>query len=108
MEFATPARSVQGSFLPRIRWYLEGFQGGLEAIFKAQLWSSSASVAICEFTIQQLFWDAIFVHASYVSSPSCLCSLQQTVDSGHVGACENLGVGDFVLPFHSEYSAEAR
>ena len=86
---------------------VEVFEGGFQAVFEEFLLSSHRSFAVPQLVVQNLFRQWAFRHPDDVSSPSGLCFLLEGEDAGYVGSLKDLCVGNFVLPFDAEGSAEA-
>ena len=72
-----------------------------------QFGSTSASLARCEFTIEDLFGDAPILHPSHMAEPPKPALPEQCEHGRKTCTLEYLGVGNLVAPADAKDAAEA-
>ena len=93
-----PGGSVRGEGLPALSADVEVVQRDLQAVLESFSLPSDCALALTEFSVEKLLWNAIVWHARDVVFASRLGLAHDGNDAGKVCLVQDLRVGDFVLP----------
>ena len=98
VQSACPTHAVGCNVLPGFSVDVEYFHVFLADILVAQLWAAFGSSSRCQFSIENVFWDAAIFHAVYTTQPKQPALSEQGEGACKVGSIQDIGVGHSVLP----------
>ena len=104
---ASPHHAVGCKVLPGIGVDVKCFHVSLADILVAQLWAAFGSPSRCQISIENVFWDATFLHAVDMPQPTEPALSEQGEHARKVGSRQSLGVGHSALPGCAKDTADA-
>ena len=94
-------------FPPGLSVDVKCFHVSLADILVAQLWAAFCSPSRCQLSIENVFWDAVILHAVEMTQPTQPALSEQGEHAWKVSSGQDLGVGHSVLPGYAQDTADA-
>ena len=69
--------------------------------------AAGGSPSQSQLTVEDVFWDATILHTTDMTQPSQSALSKQSVHSGKTSTRQDIRVGYFILPGHSQDTADA-
>ena len=85
MDKAAPGGTILSKRLPALSVDVETLQGGLDAVLKAFLWTTLTALSRGEFSVEELFGQALIWHPDDMAGPSKERFLEDGMDAEGVG-----------------------
>ena len=105
---ASPHHAVDSKVLPGLGVDVKCFHVSLANVFVAQLQAAFGFPSRCQFSVDNVFWDAAILRAvDNMPQPTQPALSEQGEHAWKVGSGQDLGVGHAVLPAYAKDSADA-
>ena len=76
-------------------------------IFISQVKVAGDSLPQCQFTVDDVFWDATILHTADMAQPSQSALSKQSVRTGKTSMRQDISAGYFVLPGYAQDTSDA-
>ena len=97
-HFSTPRHAVSCKAIPEYHIDVERLHVSHADVLVSQPRAASGFLPWCQLTIQDVFWDAVIVHAVDMTQPAQSTPPEQRVHTGKTSTTPDLGVGRSVFP----------